>query len=285
MPLPSGRSVDQAQPSRTSALAASHKPAQPAHRSIALNSVQPGKIRIGIAGWSVPATYRASESVTSQLARYATYFDCVEINSSFHKLHRAASFARWADAVPPDFRFATKLSRVITHERRLVSCADDVNRFCVAVAGLRDKLGALLVQLPPSLVFDQSAATATFGQLKYALTAIIVCEARHPSWFQPDVDQFFREWGITRVFADPPVDSSLQPVVAAESFSYLRLHGQARRYYSAYSLEYLAALAARLRPAAAGAGAWCIFDNTASGAAWPNALQLKEDLAHPAPKG
>jgi uncharacterized protein YecE (DUF72 family) len=244
----------------------------------------PGKIRIGIAGWSVPATYRASEPVTSQLARYATYFDCVEINSSFHKPHRATTYARWADGVPPDFRFAVKLPRVITHERRLLSCADEVNRFCVAAAGLKEKLGALLVQLPPSLAFDEPAATATFRQLKHALTATIVCEARHPSWFHPDVDRFFRELGITRVFADPPIDPSLQPVVAAESFSYLRLHGQPRRYYSAYSSAYLAGLAARLRPAATGAGAWCIFDNTANGAAWPNALQLKEDLLRPAPK-
>jgi uncharacterized protein YecE (DUF72 family) len=243
----------------------------------------PGKIRIGIAGWSVPASYRASEPVTSQLARYATYFDCVEVNSSFHKPHRATTFARWAEGVPPEFRFAVKLPRVISHERRLLSCADEVNRFCGAAAGLGDKLGALLVQLPPSLLFDESAAAATFSQLKHALPATIVCEARHLSWFQPDVDRLFRELGITRVFADPPIDPSLQPAVTAASFAYLRLHGQPRRYYSAYSPEYLAALAARLRPAASGAGAWCIFDNTASAAAWPNALQLNEDLLRPAP--
>jgi uncharacterized protein YecE (DUF72 family) len=243
------------------------------------------KIRVGIAGWSVPASYRTTDPVTTQLERYATCFDCVEINSSFHRPHRITTFSRWAECVPPDFRFAVKLPKTITHVRRLVSCADEVTRFCATVAGLKEKLGALLVQLPPSLVFDEAAATATFSQLRHASTAAIVCEARHPSWFHPDVDQVFGAAGVTRVFADPPIDPSLQPVVAAESFSYLRLHGQPRRYYSAYSSEYLTGLASRLRAAPGGAGAWCIFDNTASGAAWPNALQLKDDLRRPAPKG
>jgi uncharacterized protein YecE (DUF72 family) len=242
------------------------------------------KIRVGIAGWSVPASYRATEPAASQLERYAAYFDCVEINSSFHRPHRITTFSRWADCVPADFRFAAKLPKTITHAHRLVSCADEVTRFCAALAGLKDKLGALLVQLPPSLVFDEAAATAVFSQLSHASSAAIVCEARHPSWFHLDVDQFFGAVGVTRVFADPPISPSLQPAAAAESFAYLRLHGQPRRYYSAYSSEYLAGLASRLRVAIAGAGAWCIFDNTASAAAWPNALQLKDELRHTAPK-
>jgi uncharacterized protein YecE (DUF72 family) len=88
----------------------------------------------------------------------------------------------------------------------------------------------------------------------------------------------FSALGITRVYADPPIDAALQPVIAAGQFSYLRLHGQPRRYYSSYSADYLAGLAARLKPAADGPGAWCIFDNTAGPAAWPNAMQLKQDL-------
>jgi len=91
------------------------------------------------------------------------------------------------------------------------------------------------------------------------------------------------------VFADPPIDAALQPPIMPGQFSYLRLHGQRRRYYSSCSADYLAALAARLKPAAdaPGAwcmvhGAWCIFDNTAGRAAWPNSIQLKQDLLRPA---
>jgi uncharacterized protein YecE (DUF72 family) len=239
-------------------------------------------IRVGIAGWSVPATYRAAQPVGSHLQQYATHFNCVEINSSFYKPHRLATYARWAETVPPEFRFSAKLPKLITHERRLVACEEAVTQFCAAVAGLQDKLAVLLVQLPPSMVFDQRAVEATLRLLRATSTATIVCEARHLSWFQPEVDRLFSELGVTRVFADPGIDTTLRPVIAAGQFSYLRLHGQPHVYYSSYSPEYLADLAARLKAAADGPGAWCIFDNTASAAAWPNAIELKEYLLHPA---
>jgi uncharacterized protein YecE (DUF72 family) len=238
----------------------------------------PATIRVGIAGWSVPASYRAVEPVSSQLHHYASYFDCVEINSSFHKPHRPTTYARWAESVPPDFRFSAKLPKAITHERRLVACQEAMTQFCATLAGLHDKLGVLLVQLPPSLQFDERTVEASFSLLRASSSAAIVCEARHVSWFHPRVDRLFSSLGITRVFADPPIDAAPQPVTVAGQFSYLRLHGQPRRYYSSYSADYLAGLAARLKPAADGPGAWCIFDNTAGPAAWPNAIQLKQDL-------
>jgi uncharacterized protein YecE (DUF72 family) len=242
----------------------------------------PAAIRVGIAGWSVPAPYRAVEPAGSQLQRYATHFDCVEINSSFYKPHRLTTYARWADSVPPDFRFSAKLPKLITHERGLVACEEAVARFCATVAGLRDKLHVLLVQLPPGLVFDQRAAGAILSLLRDSSSATIVCEARHASWFTPEVDRLFSALGITRVLADPPIDAVPQPSITAGQFSYVRLHGQPRRYYSSYSPEYLADLAARLKSAADGLGAWCIFDNTASTAAWPNAIELKQHLLRPA---
>ena len=242
----------------------------------------PAAIRVGIAGWSVPAAYRAAEPAGSHLQQYARHFDCVEINSSFYRPHRPATYARWADSVPPDFRFSAKLPKLITHERRLVACEQPLQEFCASVAGLRDKLAVVLVQLPPSLVFDQGAVEATFSLLRASSGARIVCEARHPSWFAPEVDRLFSALGITRVFADPPAgaptDALLRPVTAPGQFSYLRLHGQPRVYYSSYSADYLADLAARLKLAADGPGAWCIFDNTASAAAWPNAIEFKERL-------
>jgi uncharacterized protein YecE (DUF72 family) len=242
---------------------------------------------VGIAGWSVPACYRAVEPAGSQLQHYARYFDCVEINSSFRKSHRLATFARWADSVPAEFRFSAKLPKVITHERRLVGCEQEVTQFCTALTGLREKLALLLVQLPPSLEFDASALESSFSLLRNSSSAAIVCEARHASWFDRNADRLFSALGITRVLADPPIagspiDAALQTAIAAGQFSYLRLHGQPRRYYSSYSPEYLDGLAARLQPAAAGPGAWCIFDNTAGTDAWPNAIQLKQDLLRPA---
>jgi uncharacterized protein YecE (DUF72 family) len=240
------------------------------------------RIRVGVAGWSVPAAYRAVEPVSSQLQRYASYFDCVEINSTFHKPHRLTTFARWADSVPAEFRFSAKLPKLITHERRLVACEQAVTQFCATLAGLGDKLAVLLVQLPPSLAFDERAVEASFSLLRKSSSAAIVCEARHASWFDRTADRLFSDLGITRVFADPPIDPALQPAITAGQFSYLRLHGQPRRYYSSYAPQFLADLAACLQPAAAGSGAWCIFDNTAGTGAWPNAIQLKQDLLRPA---
>ena len=201
----------------------------------------PATVRVGIAGWSVPAAYRAADPVGSHLQQYAAYFNCVEINSSFYKPHRLTTFARWADSVPPDFRFSAKLPKLITHEHRLVACEEAVTQFCAAVAGLRDKLAVVLVQLPPSLEFDARPVEVVFRLLRAASSATIVCEARHLSWFQPQVDRVFSALGVMRVLADPAIDPALQidaalpSVTATGQFSYLRLHGRPRVYYSSYS--------------------------------------------------
>ncbi len=78
------------------------------------------RILIGTAGWSLPGTQRDRFAEgPSLLARYATRLDAVEINSSFYRPHRPATYARWAQSVPDGFRFAVKLPKTITHERRL----------------------------------------------------------------------------------------------------------------------------------------------------------------------
>ena len=248
-------------------------------------------VEIGIAGWSIPADYRtpASTPAESHLVQYARRFSCVEINSSFHKPHLPATYERWGRCVPPAFRFAAKLPKAITHEHRLVSCRDLVHRFCGSVAGLEEKLAVVLVQLPPSLVFEPRCVESVFCQLHKGLNARIVCEPRHVSWFDAGVDRFLSDLGVTRVFADPPFGGPPKPELQEKAFSYLRLHGRPHTYHSAYSSRYLCDLAGRLKPvsSAADAQTWCIFDNTARGAAWPDALKLKEELAdsstaHPA---
>jgi len=238
-------------------------------------------IRIGIAGWSVPADYRGRKPSASHLEQYAQRFDCVEINSSFYKPHRFSTYQRWAKCVPPSFRFAAKLPKTITHHHRLQSCRQSIDLFCRSIAGLAEKLAVILVQLPPSLAFDPVATEPAFLQLRAGARARIVCEARHPSWFTPPADRFLSDIGATRAFADPRIGGSAAPDVNEKSFSYLRLHGQPRIYYSSYATRRLRDLSVELQPAARAprACAWCIFDNTARGAAWPNALKLKEQLA------
>src|SRR5690349_2461308 len=112
-------------------------------------------IKIGTAGWSIPRVTAAElPSAGSGLQRYAARFNCTEINSSFYRPHQPKTYARWATTTPAGFRFALKLPKAITHEARLVEVGDRLAAFREEASGLGDKLGPLLVQLPPSLAFE-----------------------------------------------------------------------------------------------------------------------------------
>ena len=107
--------------------------------------------RIGVAGWSIASSAAADfDAVGSHLERDARRFNAVEINSCFHRPHRASTYARWAANVGPDFRFAVKTPKTITHQRRLRDCSDPIAAFAEQVAGVGDKRGPALVQLPPT---------------------------------------------------------------------------------------------------------------------------------------
>jgi uncharacterized protein YecE (DUF72 family) len=211
----------------------------------------------------------------THLQRYAARFPAVEINSSFHRPHRPATYARWGESVGADFRFCAKLPRTITHERKLVDAEDALAAFLAQAGALGGKLACLLVQLPPSLAFDRGVAERFFASLRAATPVPAVCEPRHATWFTPEVDALLDAWRVARVAADPArVPAAAEPG-GWRGTAYYRLHGSPRTYYSSYDDAYLDALAARIREdAAAGREVWCIFDNTAAGAAARNALDL-----------
>lgn len=233
-------------------------------------------VRVGTAGWALPAASReAFGNGASNLARYATRFGGVEINSSFHRRHRAATWARWADSVPDDFRFSAKLPKTITHVARLADCDDLLAEFLDDVAGLGAKLAVLLVQLPPKLAFDPAVAPLFLDALCSATAARIACEPRHASWFEDGVERLLTERGIARVAADPPpVPAAANPGGACD-FTYWRLHGSPHIYRSSYDEQRLGDYARRIGERGPG---WCIFDNTASSAATGNALALQDML-------
>ncbi len=240
-------------------------------------SVASPGVLIGCAGWSLPRSEPADLSPGSHLERYASRFDAVEINSSFHRPHRPSTYARWSASVPPAFRFSVKVPKGITHVLRLHQAGELLASFLAAAAGLGDKLGCLLVQLPPSLSFEPAAVATFFADLRSRSSLPVACEPRHPSWFAPQVDDFLREREVARVAADPArVPEAAEPG-GWRGMSYYRLHGSPKIYYSAYSEEFIATLASRLQgDAEAGRQVWCIFDNTTLGAAIRNALELQE---------
>jgi uncharacterized protein YecE (DUF72 family) len=238
----------------------------------------PPPVRIGTAGWNVPSLYLDRvPSGGSHLERYARHLDAVEINTSFYRPHRRTTYQRWAQSVPDHFRFAVKVPKTITHDSGLVDCGALLDGFAGEVTGLGDKLGVLLVQLPPKSAFRKRVADSFFRDLRARTGVDVVLEPRHASWFTPGVDDWLMQRNIARVAADPaPVEGAGEPG-GRHGLAYYRWHGSPRIYYSDYGIGALKALKRRLEDnRARGFAVWCIFDNTASGAALGNALTLQQ---------
>jgi uncharacterized protein YecE (DUF72 family) len=241
------------------------------------------RIRIGTAAWAIPREYAGEfGDGPSVLARYATRFDAVEINSSFYRPHRVSTYARWADSVPPGFRFSVKLPQEISHTLALRGAGPALDRFLAQVTGLGDRLGCLLLQLPPRQAFDARVAATFFGMLRRRTDVPMTCEPRHASWFAPAADALLTRYGISRAAADPArVPAAGQPG-GNPATPYFRWHGSPRTYYSAYEAPALEVLAEQVRTAArSSAITWVVFDNTAHGFATRDALRLQALLRSP----
>ena len=235
---------------------------------------------IGCAGWSLPREHsEAFPAAGTHLQRYAARMTCVEINSSFYRPHRPATYARWAESVPEGFRFSVKVPKQITHEARLLDCAKLIDEFIGQCSHLGQRLGCLLIQLPPSLAFEDKTAQRFFSVFRSHYDGFAVLEPRHVSWQTPQAQALLIEHRIGQVAADPsPIPEGDVPG-AWPGIRYFRLHGSPRIYYSSYETPWLEELAITLQPRAQDRPTWCIFDNTASGAATANALELRQMVA------
>ncbi|MFC4638751.1 DUF72 domain-containing protein [Deinococcus hohokamensis] len=233
------------------------------------------RVFLGCAGWGVAsgqaAAFGPGESV---LQRYATRLTAVEINSSFYRPHRRSTYERWAASVPDPFRFSVKVPRAITHEARLREAQPLLEAFLQQATGLGRHLGCLLVQLPPSLAFEEALATAFFQELRTQTSLPVACEPRHASWFGPEADVLLAAHRIGRVAADPARLPNAAVPGGWPQTVYYRWHGSPRMYFSSYPDSALRGLAQRLQHAPDAGPAWVIFDNTAAGAAADNALTL-----------
>jgi uncharacterized protein YecE (DUF72 family) len=231
-------------------------------------------LRIGTAGWSVPrAVADRFPADGTGLERYAARFDAAEINSTFYRSHRAGTLAKWAAAVPEGFRFAVKAPKTVTHEARLKDCEPLLDRFFAEIAELEGKLGPVLVQLPPSLAFEAEVATVFFAAVRERFDSGLACEPRHASWFEADAEAMLTAARVARVAADPARVPAAGLPGGWTGLRYWRLHGSPRIYYDPYPPETLDRLAGELR--ASPVEAWCVFDNTVSGAAAADALELR----------
>lgn len=240
------------------------------------------RLRVGCAGWAIASAHRhLFRDGESALARYATLFNFVEINSSFHRPHQRKTYERWAATVPVDFRFSAKLPRTITHDLRLRQAGPLLDRFIDDSSGLGDKLGCLLVQLPPTLVFDARLASTFLLMLRRRWPGAIAFEPRHTSWFGAAADALWVRHDVARVGADPALDPAARNAAGSGPVRYWRWHGSPRMYYSDYDENALRNLAAEvIQQTPAGTKACIIFDNTAHGFATSNAARLQQLLAN-----
>lgn len=234
-------------------------------------------IHVGSAGWNIPRAHKHRFPLEgSQLARFAARLTGAEINTSFYRPHAPETYAKWAAAVPAAFRFAVKIPKVITHERGLTRAREPLARFLSETAGLGDRLGPLLLQLPPSHAFDARRVGRFLELLRGRHAGPVVCEPRHATWTSAAATRLLVAFEVARVAADPPRAAGLDVPGGWPGLVYYRWHGSPRPYFSSYSTEQLADLAVKLSRSPV--DAWCIFDNTGSGSAAANALDLRMQL-------
>jgi uncharacterized protein YecE (DUF72 family) len=236
----------------------------------------PASYFIGTSGWHYDhwrdIFYPRDLSKDKWLGFYAAHFTTVELNNSFYRLPSEDAFANWYRSSPADFTFATKVSRYITHVKRLRDTGDAVDRFVSRAAILKEKLGPLLYQLPPNMRRNEDALAAFLATLPGRMKHVF--EFRHESWFDQKVFDTLRRYNAGFCIYDMPSVSC--PVVVTVDFAYIRFHGSTGLYSSNYSDKELADWAAKLADLGRKLTAIYIYFNNDAGAfAIKNAITLR----------
>ncbi len=238
---------------------------------------------IGTASWTIPKQSRddffpPKAVKPNHLLAYSAKLTGVEINSSFYREHQGKTYLKWAESTPENFRFAVKLAKRFTHVQKLKVDATDLKVVLEGILQLGEKLGTLLVQIPPKLAFDEGTAEDFFATIRDLYDGAIVFEPRHETWASREATRVLEDYRVARVVADPNRIGDA-PIVKSAEISYFRLHGSPKVYYSNYTKRALDKWVNAIEDVASKkAQTWCIFDNTALGHATPNALYVQKQL-------
>ncbi|HME42480.1 MAG TPA: DUF72 domain-containing protein [Syntrophorhabdales bacterium] len=237
----------------------------------------PPAYHIGTSGWQYShwkgIFYPEQLKSKDWLQFCAQHLNTLELNVTFYRQVRSSTFQKWYDTVPADFLFSVKMSRFITHIKRLNVEEESVRRFLTDAIALKDKLGAILIQLPPSLKYDRALITDFFSLLDPALKYTI--EARNKTFINDDFFSLLHDRNIAWCIAESAGRYPYHEALTA-SFVYLRLHGRTQLYASNYTDEELHDLAAKIRRWAR--ETYVYFDNDFSGYAVQNAITLSSML-------
>jgi uncharacterized protein YecE (DUF72 family) len=182
-------------------------------------------IRIGTCGWQYDdwrgAFYPRDLPKTSWLGAYAQTFDTVECDNAFYRLPTRETFEKWAAALPDGFTMAVKASRFLTHVKRLKDPEEPVRRLVEHCAGLGDRLGPILLQLPPNLKVDVERLDATLACFPASIRVAV--EPRHESWWTDDVRAVLENRRAPLVWADR-LGRPITPLWRTADWAYVRLH-------------------------------------------------------------
>lgn len=245
---------------------------------------KPGTLRIGTSGWNYAhwkdIFYPKGLKQADWLSYHAGHFDTVELNASFYRLPKDESIRGWVEATPKRYRFAIKLSRYVTHQKKLKETHDALKTFFDLFKPMRaaGQCGPLLVQLPPNLHVNVDKLDAFLDDLKDAEGSArwkVAVEFRHASWLTDDVYDVLDRHRAAIVLHDMPEGETTKPNDA--SFVYVRRHGESGKYEGRYTEGELKKDAKRIRAwLGDGRDVWVYFNNDLEGHAVKDAMKLRE---------
>jgi len=246
-------------------------------------------IRVGCSGWNYDhwrngVFYPPRCASRNWLRFYAKHFDTVEINMTFYRLPKAPIVARWVQESPADFVFAVKVSRYVTHIKRLLEVPEHLPLLYERIEPLlrSPKMGPLLWQLPPTFKVDHERLAGALEHLHDGHRHAF--EFRHPSWFTEQTYALLREHRVALVIGDRPQVNDFQTHELTADFTLVRFHGGTRGSNGNYAHTELDEWAGRLRTWSAEVDVFAYFNNDWEGYAIENALYLRDRLDIPAPE-
>jgi uncharacterized protein YecE (DUF72 family) len=226
------------------------------------------QLRIGCSGWTYKdwtgPFYPPGVKDRERLEYYATRFDTCEINASFYRLPSEACVAGWARRAPEGFLFAWKVSRFITHNKKLKDCEESVELVFGRMAPLAEHYGPVLIQLPPQLHRNDERLAGFLKLLPPGGRHTV--EFRHPSWYDPAVFRILADHDASLCISDH--HSAPSPWEVTASWVYVRSHGPGGRYHGRYAEAELRQWAERIAEwRAQGRDVYAYFDNDIKSAA------------------
>ena len=237
-------------------------------------------IRIGTSGWHYDhwkeLFYPPGLPKSKWFEHYAQHFDTVEINNTFYHLPKETSLVRWQEQAPKNFLYAVKANRYITHIKRLKDVSEEVERFFDRIGLLKNKLGPVLYQLPPSMREDLDLLEGFIKLLPKKLPAVF--EFRDNSWFSEDTFKLLNK--CNAAFCVHDLVGKETPRVVTTDIVYVRFHGPSGRYRGNYSKSMLKSWAKWLKDRTKEArSVYAYFNNDVGGHAIKNAKALREQLS------